>query len=59
MKLIKLLEIFGVFLSLENPIFGQIYGPCGERIDGRNTEINRGQETHPIRVNMGYQIKKF
>ena len=42
----------------ESPFFGQIFGHHVLRatIDGRNTNMNRGQETHPIRLNARYPI---
>ena len=41
--------------SFRNPIFGQIFDQRAENGD-RNTKINRGQETHPIRVNARYEM---
>ena len=37
--------------SSGNPIFGQILGHQRAENEFRNTKMNRGQETQPIRVN--------
>ena len=36
--------------SSVNPIFGQIFGHQRAENEARNTKMNMGQETHPIRV---------
>ena len=42
--------------SSGNPIFGQIFGHQRAKNEPRNTEMYRGQETHPIRVNARYEM---
>ena len=42
--------------SSGNPIFGHIFAHQRARNEARNTKMNRGQETHPIRVNATYEI---
>ena len=39
-----------------NPIFGQIFGHQRAKNEARNTKMNRGQLTHPIRVNARYEM---
>ena len=39
-----------------NSIFWQIFGHQWAEIDARNTEMNRGQESYPTRVNAKYQM---
>ena len=38
------------------PIFGQIFGHQRAKNGARNTKMNGGQETHPIRVNARYEM---
>ena len=40
--------------SSRNPIFSQIFGHQRAKNEARNTKMNRGQETHPLRVNARY-----
>ena len=42
--------------SSGNPIFGQIFGHQRAKNEARDTKMNRGQETHPIRVNARYEM---
>ena len=42
--------------SSRNPIFGQIFGHRRAENEARNTKINRGQETHPIRINTRHEM---
>ena len=37
-------------------MFGQIFGHQRAKNEARNTKMNRVQETHPIRVNIRYEI---
>ena len=39
-----------------NPIFDQIFGHQRAENKARNTKMYRGQETHPIKINSGYEI---
>ena len=39
-----------------NPIFGQIFGHQTDENEARNTQMFRGQETHPIRINARYEM---
>ena len=38
------------------PIFDQIFGHQRAKIEARYTKMNRGQKTHPIRVNARYEM---
>ena len=42
--------------SSGNPIFDQIFGHQRAENKARNTKMYRGQETHPIKINSGYEI---
>ena len=44
---------WGKYLAkkIRKPHLGKIFGHHRAEVDGRNTKMNRGQETHPIRVN--------
>ena len=42
--------------SFRNPIFCQIFGHQRAQNEARNTKMNRGQETHPLRVNAKYEM---
>ena len=42
--------------SFGNSVFGQIFGHQRAKNEARNTKMNRGQETHPIRVNARYEM---
>ena len=48
---------FGLIIvseSFRNPIVGQIFGQQRAENGARNTKMNRGKETHPIRLNAWY-----
>ena len=49
-------EKFGKCQKFRNPIFGQIFGHQTAENEASNTKIDRGQETHPIRVNARYEM---
>ena len=43
--------------KFRNPLFRQTLRHHRAATDGRNRKMNRGQETHPIRLNVRYQMK--
>ena len=45
-----------LFFKSGKPILGQIFGNKRAKIDARNTKIDRGHETYPIRVNARYEM---
>ena len=42
--------------SSGNPIFGQIFGHQRAKNEVRDTKMNNGQETHPMKVNARYEM---
>ena len=54
MKLIEPIVFF--FKNSGNPIFGQIFGHQWAENEARTTKMYRVQETHPIRVNVRYEM---
>ena len=52
----KLIEPIVFSKSARNPIFGQIFDHQRAKNEARNTKMNGGQETHPIRVNARYEM---
>ena len=60
MRGMKLIESVAFSKSSWNPVFGQIFGHQnaveGAENEARNPKINRGQDTHPLKVNARYVI---
>ena len=53
---IKRIEPIVFSKSSENPVFSQIFGHQRAQNEFRNMKMYRGQETHPIRINVRYEM---